>query len=250
MPHTLGGKGYAVVSCHVERVLDDRVFSRYREFVATGPGGFRIASLVRPPDPDAGESQEAWAARVRELAALGPLGHHTHFGGPTQARPVDDGAAERVRSRVLSFAAASLEPRFFCGGGWYMDAAVAAAVAELGYVDCSATAYRQRYLAAGAPRVSVPAPAWLRLDGGGRLLELPATHSVGMLVRALPRPLRERVVHVHFHDWDVLSRPRAGAFATALRLLALRRRPLALDELAEQAAESAPELPFAEAAAG
>ncbi len=249
MPDTLGRQGYAVVSCHVERVLDDRVYPRYRQFVASRPGGFSVASLVRPPDETAGEAQEPWAERVRELAALGPLGHHTHFGGVTQARPTAGGAADRVRREAAAFSAAGVEPRFFCGGGWYMDAEVAAAVADLGYVDCSATTYRQAYLEPGAPRISVPGPAWLRLGDGRRLLELPATHSAGMLVRSLPSPGLAGAVHVHLHDWDVLEGRRRAALATALRLLRLRRPPVALDALAAQVEETAPEVDFAEAAA-
>ena len=198
----------------------------------------------------AGESEEIWTARVRRAAVLGPLGHHTHFGGVTQARPDGDGAADRVRSEREAFRAADVVPGFFCGGGWYMDAAVAAAIHELGYVDCSATTYRQPYLADDAPSVRVPEPSWLRLDGGARLLELPATHSVGMLLRDLVRrrPLPP-VVHVHFHDWDLVDPRRRAALLAGLRLLRLRRRPIGLDELARRVSDEAPEVEFARAAA-
>lgn len=241
----------AVVSCHVERLLDDRVWAGYERFVARRPGGFEIASLVRPPDPAAAESETVWAERARRLAELGPLGHHTHFGGVTQARPEAEGAAARVRREAASFEAAGLAPGFYCGGGWYMDEEVARAVADLGYVDCSATSYRQSYLAEDAARVSVPAPSWLRLADGRSLLELPATHSVGMLARSvLSHALGEPVVHVHFHDWDVLDPRRRLALEAALRLLRLRRRPLGLDELAARARETAPAVEFAAAARG
>ena len=69
---------YAVVSCHVERLLDDAAWEAFRRFQAARPGGFRIAPLVRPPDPASGEcgpdaaahaaATERWAARARELA--------------------------------------------------------------------------------------------------------------------------------------------------------------------------------------
>ena len=102
-------------------------------------------------------------------------------------------------------------------------------VAELGYADCTATSFRPPYLADGAPRLHLGAPARLELPSGHHLLELPTTHSVGMLVRALPRRLDEPLVHVSFHDTDLLDRRRALALRIALRVLALRRTPSDLD---------------------
>jgi len=67
------------------------------------------------------------------------------------------------------------------------------------------------------------------LPSGRRLLELPSTHSIGMLVRALPRRLDEPLVHVYFHDTDLLDRRRALALRIALRVLSLRRTPSDLD---------------------
>ena len=236
---------YAFVSCHVERPLDDAVWAAFSRFQARRPGGFAVAALMRPPD--AGEDEARWLERARGAAARGPLGHHTHWGGETQARPVGGDPADRVRREGEWIRAHGLDPRVFCGGGWYLDAAVAAAVADLGYVDATATAYRQSYLAADAPRVSAAQPTWLRLDDGRRLLELPATHSLGMLVRGLAGPL-PRVVHVHFHDWDLVDRRRAVALAVALRLLRLRRRPVDVVRAAELAAAEAPQVLFGQAA--
>jgi hypothetical protein len=124
---------------------------------------------------------------------------------------------------------AGLPPTLFCGGGWYSDESVAEAVAELGYVDCTATSFRPPYLAEGAPRLHLDRPTFLELPSGRRLLELPSTHSIGMLVRALPRRLDEPLVHVYFHDTDLLDRRRALALRAALRVLALRRTPSDLD---------------------
>ena len=90
-----------------------------------------IAALLRPPDANAGEDTELWLERAREAAERGPLGHHTHFVGPAHARPAAGGAehAERVRREAHWMREHGLEPRLFCGGGWYIDECVAAVLA-------------------------------------------------------------------------------------------------------------------------
>ena len=222
-------KRYAVVSCHVERPLDDRVWTRFEALAAARPAGFRIAALMRPPDAAAGEDEARWLERARRAAALGPLGHHTHWGGPAQARPLDGEPVTRVRREGTWLREAGLTPTLFCGGGWYTDEGVAEAVGELGYADCTATSFRPPYLPDGAPRLQLDGPARLELPSGRRLLALPSTHSIGMLVRALPRRLDQPLVHVYFHDTDLLDRRRALALRAALQVLALRRTPTDLD---------------------
>jgi hypothetical protein len=223
-----GTQGYAVVSCHAERPLDDRVWGRYSALLRRRPGGFPIASLLRPPAE--GEDAEAFLARAREAAALGPLGHHTHWTSPTHARPTGPDPAATVRREGAWLREQGLEPRFFCGGGWYLDAEVIEAVAELGYADCTATAWRPPYLAAGAARAGLDQPAWVRLPGGQRVLELPTTHSLGAAAKALLRPL-PWVVHVHFHDYELLDGRRRAALVATLAVLARRRAPAGIDEL-------------------
>jgi len=226
---------YAVVSCHVERPLDDRVWRAFERLLRRRPAGFVVTPFLRPPDLEAGEDEERWLERARRARELAPLGHHTHWGGPSHARPPDGvDAAAAVRREAAWLRERGVEPRFFCGGGWYIDLPLATALAELGYVDCTATTFRQPYLAAGAPRLQLDRPAHLRLPGGERLLELPATHSLGMLARGLAR-LPDRV-HVHFHDWELTDRSRALALEALLRLLRRLRRPLSIDELARHAA--------------
>jgi hypothetical protein len=225
------------LSCHVERPLDDQVWSIFSELQALRPHGFRTAALMRPPDPD--ENETLWLARARIAAARGPFGHHTHWGGATQARPVDGDPAERVRREAAWLRDRGLEPRFFCGGGWYMDESVATTLVELGYTDCTSTAFRPDYLPAGAPRLQLVEPAWLRI-GGAKLLELPATHSVGMAARASFRRGLPRFVHIYFHDTDLIDGRRRRALLSALAVIARRRRPVPLD-----AVTAAAELDFA-----
>jgi hypothetical protein len=134
-----------------------------------------------------------------------------------------------------------LEPRYFAGGGWYMDEQVAEALAELGLVDCTATSFRPSYLPPGAPRVEAAGPVRFSLASRRTLLELPATHSVGMLARGVAGALRDEVVHAYFHDTDLLYSRRRRVLPLALRLLALRRSVSDLDELAQA---DAPERPL------
>ena len=99
-----------------------------------------------------------------------------------------------------------LEPMLFCGGGWYSDDAVRAAVADLGLVDCT-------------PRSGLPVPG-----------VLPTTHSLGRLARAVIGPL-PGYVHAYFHDYDLLDPLRRSALVASLHALGLRRSasdPLAL----------------------
>jgi hypothetical protein len=118
-------------------------------------------------------------------------------------------------------------------------------LAEHAYVDCTATTFRQSYLAADAPRLQVAAPVRLRLPSGASLLELPATHSLGMLGRDL---LRVRgPVHVHFHDWELVDRRRSTALAWLLRYLGLRFSALTLAELADRAGYAVSEVAWDEA---
>jgi hypothetical protein len=224
------------VSCHVERPLDDAVWQRYRRLIEQRPGGFRIASLMRPPAE--GEDGASFVGRAREAAARGPYGHHIHWTSPTHARPTGPDPAGDVRREGAWLREQGLEPRFFCGGGWYIDEGVARALGELGCADCTATAFRPGYLAPGVPRLGLAEPAWLALDGV-RLLELPTTHSLGLAARAVARQAPAGPgVHVYFHDTDLLDRRRRLALRATLTVLGRLRRPLDLAELAAEAADA------------
>jgi hypothetical protein len=232
MPHTTGTR-YAVVSCHVERPLDDEVWSRFSALQERRPGGFAIAALMRPADAAAGEDESRWLERAREAAARGPLGHHTHWTAPDHARPTGDGTGERVLAEGRRLRELGLEPTLFCGGGWYTDAEVAEACVELGYVDCTPRASRPPYLSSGEPWASLQEPARVRLASGRRLHAIPTTHSLGELARALVgRASLPQVVHAYIHDTDLLDRRRRLALSWVLRVLAGRARATDLDALA------------------
>jgi len=196
----MAGRRLAVVSCHLERPLDDDAWRRFDALQRRRPGGFGVVALIRPPDQDFGEQEGPWLERARTAAARAPLGLHTHWTSPTHARPTGGDPAERVRREAAWMRERGLDPLFFCGGGWYTDAAVRAAVAELGLVDCTP---REGWPAAGV---------------------LPTTHSPGQLARAVVGPL-PLYVHAYFHDFDLLDPRRRTMLGVALRLLGRRRRP-------------------------
>ena len=171
---------------------------------------------MRPPSPEHGEDEAAWLPRARAASERGPFGLHTHWTSPEHARPTGGRPAATVRAQVEWLRGRGVNPRFFCGGGWYTDDDVRATVTELGLVDCTATTFPLRY--AAEARV---------VDGPSAAL-LPATHSLGMLFRSRSLP---DYVHVYFHDTDLRDRRRALALEVALHALA-RLRPVAdLDEL-------------------
>jgi len=189
------------VSCHVERPLDDEAWRRFDALQRRAPGGFAVIALMRPPDPAFGEHEDVWLERARAAAARAPFGLHTHWTSPTHARPTGGDPAGLVREQVAWLRERGLDPAYFCGGGWYSDADVAAAVRELGLVDCT-------------PRTGGPSAA-----------ELPTTHSLGALARGVLGPLPS-YVHAYFHDFDLLETKRRLALGVALRMLARRRIPV------------------------
>jgi hypothetical protein len=213
----------------VERPLDDDVWRRFSALQERRPGGFAIAALMRPPA--GGEDEGRWLERAREASARAPFGLHTHWTAPDHARPTTGDPAALVREQGNRLQSFGLRPTFFCGGGWYIDEDVARAVADLGYADCTATAFRPGYLEPGAPHLQLEEPAWLVLGDGRRLLEVPTTHSIGMLARGLLGPFRRQIVHAYFHDTDLLDRRRASALGVGLRFLGLKRTVTDLDAL-------------------
>jgi hypothetical protein len=190
----------AIVSCHLEHPLDDASWRRFDALQRRRPGGFGVIALMRPPDPEHGEDESVWLERALQAAARAPFGLHTHWTSPAHARPTGGDPAARVRAEAVWMREHGLDPRFFCGGGWYTDDGVRAAVSELGLVDCTV-------------RGGVPGPG-----------VLPTTHSLGALTRAVLRPL-PAYVHAYFHDYDLLDPVRWAALTAALAVLGRRRPP-------------------------
>ena len=233
---------YAVVSCHVERPLDDAVWSRFAALQEARPGGFAVAALMRPPDPTFGEDEAVWIERARKTVGRGPFGHHTHWTAPDHARPTGPGTGARVLEEGRRLRESGLAPTLFCGGGWYTDLEVAEACAELGYVDCTPRTSRPPYLSAGERWASLREPARIELPSGRELPAIPTTHSLGDLARALRGRALPPLVHVYFHDTDLLDRRRRLLLGVVLRVLARRAYVLDLNVLAAQALSDAPRI--------
>jgi hypothetical protein len=200
MRHSVPSPPVAIVSCHLEQPLHDDAWARFETLQQRRPGGFDVIALMRPPDTAFGEDVERWLTRARIASQRGPFGLHTHWTSPTHARPSDGDPAVRVRKEAEWLRDQKLEPRYFCGGGWYTDDAVRHAVHELGLIDCT-------------ERGGLPHPG-----------VLPTTHSLGQLARAVLGPLPE-YVHAYFHDYDLLDARRRLALVTALTVLGRRRPP-------------------------
>jgi hypothetical protein len=199
MRNSVPSPSAAIVSCHVEQPLRDDTWTHFDELQRSRPGGFDVIALLRPPDAAFGEDAERWLTRARRASAHGPIGLHTHWTSPTHARPTGGDPVERVRREAAWMREQGLEPRYFCGGGWYSDAALRDAVRELGLIDCT-------------PRVGRPSAT-----------ELPTTHSLGELARAVLRPSLPPYVHAYFHDYDLLDRVRRRALLASLAVLSKRR---------------------------
>jgi hypothetical protein len=250
MPSTTSQR-YAVVSCHVERPLDDRVWAAFAKLQARRHGGLAIAALMRPPAPEAGEhDDELWLARAREASGRGPLGHHTHFTSPTHARPTGGETGERVRREGAWLRERELAPTLYCGGGWYTDESVARACAELGYVDCTPRATRPRYLSEDAAWAELASPAQIDLGGGLVLPSVPTTHGAGDLARAIARGRLPQRVHAYFHDTDLLEPRRRRLIDVGLALLGRLRPRADLDMLLAVVHDGAERLTWSDVARG
>src|SRR3954467_1935611 len=70
----------SVVSCHLERPLDDEAWTRFSALQRRHD----VIALIRPPDSAYGEDERAWLDRAKTLRLLGL---HTHWTSPTHARP-------------------------------------------------------------------------------------------------------------------------------------------------------------------
>ena len=233
---------YAVVSCHVERPLDDAAWARFSALQEVSPGGFAIAALIRPPSIEHGEDEAAWLTRAAAASVRAPLGQHTHWTAPDHARPTSAGTGARVLEEGRRLRELGLTPTLFCGGGWYTDEEVAEACAELGFVDCTPRGTRPPYLPENARWASFDRPAMVELPSGRELRTIPTTHSLGDLARALTRRALPELVHVYFHDTDLLDARRRLLLHATLRALARRARVSDLDTLAAELLPAAPRL--------
>ena len=95
---------YAVVSCHVERPLDDAVWEAFARLQERPPGWSRRRGADATARRGGGRARRGALARTcaRGRSIARPLGHHTHFTSPTHARPTggDPGRTGAARGRL------------------------------------------------------------------------------------------------------------------------------------------------------
>ena len=223
---------YAVVSCHVERPLDDAVWAHFSALQRRCPGGFRVAALMRPADLAFGEDESAWLERAGEAATHGPLGHHTHWTAPDHARPTSGAPGERVlaegaRLRELGLAPTAVLRRRLVRRRRGRGGVCGARVRRLHATRRSAALPSARRALGLADRTLRPRVA-VGKDAGRDSDDALARRS-----RSCPPSSRAPdLVHVYFHDTDLLDRRRRALLGLVLRLLARRARVSDLDALA------------------
>ncbi len=103
-------------------------------------------------------------------------------------------------------------------------------------------------LARGGPPTSLEgerwatlaAPGFVELPSGQELRAIPTTHSLGDLARALMRRSLPALVHVYFHDTDLLDARRRALLRATLPVLARRASVTDLDVLATRLGPDSP----------
>ena len=232
---------YAVVSCHVERPLDDAVWALFSALQRRRPGGFR----------DRG-SHSSGRRRVR--------GGRVRLARAGRARPLQTGRSDTTRTgrrpttlgprAVRPVSASSPRARGSVSSGSRRGCS-----AEAAGMPTSRSRRRVRSSGTSTARHAPARPPYL--PPGERWASLTALRSSscrrdGRWARFRRRtrsatslaPSRRRVlpdlVHVYFHDTDLLDRRRRALLGLLLRLLARRARVSDLDALAARTLPAAP----------
>ena len=84
----------------------------------------------------------------------------------------------------------------------------------------------------------------MELPSGRTLAAIPTTHSLGDLARGLLRRDLPELVHVYFHDTDLLDMRRRALLRVVLPVLSRRAQVTDLDALAARSLSSAPRVPW------
>ena len=225
-----GRERYAVVSCHVERPLDDRVWARFAALQERRPGGFRIAALIRPAGSGARRGRDGLARAGAGGGGARPA-RAPHALDGARPRAPDRRRSRRARARggrAAARARASSRRSSAAAAGTRISGSPKRAPSSA-TSTARATAYRPAYLAAGRAaaraRGARHASCCRRAPAARRSRR--RTRSAcwrGTLL--LAGGLGADVVHVHFHDTD-LARRRAAAARSSGRCgsSAARARP-------------------------
>ena len=186
MPHTVDTR-YAVVSCHVERILDAGHLRPAPE-ARRAPAGRPTDRHARPPARRRhGRVRGPWLERVRQLGDAGSLGHHTHWTSPTHARPVEGTDPARGSSSRPGGSASEVSGR--------RSSAAEAGIRTLPWLPAARSSGMSiSRLGRGARRTSGPAEQWAelaapaRLGTGGRGADRRADDALHRRHRSCPLP--------------------------------------------------------------
>ena len=170
---------------------------------------------------------------------------------PTHARPTGGDPGARVLRRGPPAARARARAALFCGGGWYTDPAGRRGVRRARLRRLHGDRLPPGYLAAGAPRLALAGARAGSCPSGRRLLELPSTHSLGMLAARADAAGLALPSSTSTSTTPTSSTRAAGrARLVAARLLGRRRRRSTSTRSPPRPRESAPECRCEQVAAG
>ena len=250
MPPTVTER-YAVVSCHVERPLDARVWARVRRTAAAPAGRDSRRSAHPASGLRGGRARRDDLARARARRGRPRASRPPHALHEPDARPADrrrPGRAGRPGGSVAPRARALRRPSSAAAAGTRTQA-------WRRHVPRSDTwTSRRGRRARRTCRTGPPGRSSTGRRGSTSAprpcsTAVPTTHGAGDLLRAVVRPGLPAQVHAYFHDTDLVDPRRRRLIALGLRLLARRRPASDLDAVAASL-DAAPLVPWAEIGRG
>ena len=169
---------YAVVSCHVERPLDDAVWARFSALQGDARAASRSRRCSAHPTPRPARTRAAWLERAREAAARGPLGHHTHWTARTTRGRRPPGPGSACARKASGYASSASRRRSSAEAAGTRTPRSRRPAPSSGTSTARREATRPAYLAAGERWAFLPAPARIRLPSARA-----ARHSDDALAR-------------------------------------------------------------------
>jgi hypothetical protein len=209
-------RGSITLAFHAEKLHDERVWHRVERVARwMAKKGMKATFFVYPFRAQVAGNDIT--GRVRALAALGhEIGQHTHFYAGTKIDKPDKfndlsdaNILQCLHRDFETLRKLDIRPRGFTAGAWLVNETVWDTLVKLGFAyDCSA-----RF---GGPNkvASKPYSCWRQApqfysNGGGRILCLPTTCSLGEWFkwgRNVQTEASKPYQLIYLHDYDLLSK--------------------------------------------